>query len=247
MKEIAVLTYNQKHRKTYDTLCLLKAKGYHKIKVYAQPMTYTKKCYPLVTHRPELTMDVPCPLELCKNLGYEYVEGNFAETVTDPDALYLLCGAGLLREDFVKRYRIINSHPGYIPLARGLDAYKWSVINGIPLGVTTHFLGDYVDAGEIIERREIKVGEYDTFHSVAQRIYETETDMLVGAIPLADKKHEFVIPDSGEIFRRMSQRLEKDLFAAFERYKADFFDGRIHGFLQKTEDGKVSLEGKTSE
>ncbi len=26
MRELAVLTYNQKHRKTYDTLCLVKAK-----------------------------------------------------------------------------------------------------------------------------------------------------------------------------------------------------------------------------
>ena len=27
MKKIAVLTYNQPHRKTYDTICLLMAKG----------------------------------------------------------------------------------------------------------------------------------------------------------------------------------------------------------------------------
>ncbi len=219
MRDIAVLTYNQKHQKTYDTLCLLKARGYQNVKIYAQPMSYTKKYFPLVNHRPELLTSIPDPRELCGNFGYEYMEGDFNSTATDKNALYLLCGAGLLENGFVKSRRIINSHPGYIPLARGLDAYKWSVHFGLPIGVTTHFLGDYIDAGEIIEQREIKVGKYDTFHAVAQRVYENEIDMLVGAVALAEEKHRFIIPDSNETFRRMPHELEENLFADFEKYK----------------------------
>lgn len=219
MRNIAVLTYNQTHRKTYDTLCLLKARGYREVKVYAQPMTYTKKRFPLVSHRPEQIMSIPNPKELCMNFGYEYIEGSFNETVSDENALYLLCGAGILENAFVKSHRIINSHPGYIPLVRGLDAYKWSIYYDIPLGVTTHFLGDYIDAGEIIERREITVGKSDTFHSVAQRIYENEIDMLVGAIELADREHQFVIPKSNDILKRMPHEMEEGLFEAFETYK----------------------------
>ena len=216
---IAVLTYNQGHRKTYDTICLLKAKGYQKVRVYAQPMTYTKKRFPLISHRPEQIMSIPKPRELCNNFGYEYIEGNFSETITDEDALYLLCGAGLLADEFVRSHRIINSHPGYIPLARGLDAYKWSIYYDIPIGVTTHFLGDYIDAGEIIEQRKIEVGKYDTFHAVAQRVYENEIDMLVGAVELADRKHELITPESNDVFRRMPDELEKELFQKFEIYK----------------------------
>lgn len=133
--------------------------------------------------------------------------------------LYLLCGAGILENEFVRCHRIINSHPGYIPLARGLDAYKWSIYYDIPIGVTTQFLGDVVDAGEIIEQREIKVGEYDTFHSVAQRIYENEIDMLVGAIELADKKHTFALPETGDAFRRMPCNIEEKLYDMFDVYK----------------------------
>ena len=72
-KKIAVLTYNVKHRKTYDTLCLLRAKGYKDITVFAQPLTYQKKKYPLVKHRPDLVFNIPEPAELCENLGYEYI------------------------------------------------------------------------------------------------------------------------------------------------------------------------------
>lgn len=219
MKNIAVLTYPLKHRKTYDTLCLLKAKGYQKVVVYAQPMTYSKKYFPLVNHRPELLMSVPDTKELCSSLEYEYIEGSFAEIALDKDMLYLLCGAGLLEKKFVQSRRIINSHPGYIPLARGLDAYKWSLYYDIPLGVTTHFLGDYIDAGEVIEQRMIEVERYDTFHSVAQRVYETEIDMLVGAIELAEQQHEFVIPKSDNIFKRMPHDIDERVFKIFDDYK----------------------------
>lgn len=218
--KIAVLTYNVKHRKTYDTLCLLKVMGYSNITVFAQPMSYTKKRYPQITHRPELLFHIPEPFILCSNLGYRYIEGQFEYTVDSnwKDGIFLLCGAGILPEKFVSAYRIVNAHPGFIPFARGLDAYKWSVYNGLPIGATTHFLGEYVDAGEIIERREIRVETSDTFHSVAQRVYENEIDMLVGAIEKIDEVHEFIVPD-GEIFKRMPESKERELFRKFEEYK----------------------------
>lgn len=218
MKYIGVLTYNQKHRKTYDTLCLLRAKGYQNVTVFAQEMAYVKKCYPLISHRPELIMDIPNPEELCRDLGYEYREGNFEDAIKEDDSIYLLCGAGLLQESFVKSHRIINSHPGYSPYARGLDAYKWSIYYGLPLGVTSHYLGKYIDAGEIIERREIFINQYDTFHSVAQRIYENEIDMIVNAVKKAEDKHEYIIP-TNEIFRRMDKEKEKTLFSKFEKLR----------------------------
>ncbi len=216
MKNIGVLTYDQKHRKTYDTLCLLKAKGYTDVTVFAQAMTYTKKFEPLVSHRPEMIFNIPDPKELCHNLGYEYIEGPFENTIKENDAIYLLCGAGLLPDPLVRAHRIINSHPGYSPYARGLDAYKWSVYYDLPLGVTTHFLGDYVDAGEIIERREIFIKPYDTFHSVAQRIYENEIDMLVSAIEMADQRHEFIIPDNC-VFKRMPKDKEEHIMELFNQ------------------------------
>lgn len=217
-EKIGILTYNMKHRKTFDTLCLLKAKGFKNVIVFAQEMTYVKKIYPLISHRPELVVDIPHPEEMCRNLGYEYREGRFENIVGVDNLIFLLCGAGLLQESFVKSHIIINSHPGYSPYARGLDAYKWSIYYDLPLGVTTHYLGDYVDAGEILERRRIFIKKYDTFHSVAQRIYENEIDMLVNAIEKIKDKHEYVIP-TNKIFKRMGKEKEEMLFRKFEELK----------------------------
>lgn len=215
--KIAVLTYNVKHRKTYDTLLLLRANGYLNVTVFAQPMTYEKKKYPLLQHRPELNMKIPAVPELCTNLGYEYVEGNFECTITSDfdDSLFLLCGAGILAETFVNKHRIVNSHPGYIPYARGLDSYKWALYYSLPIGVTTHFLGEYVDGGEIIERRHIDINKYDTFHSVAQKLYETEIDMLVNSILLVNEKHSFIRPEN-DIFKRMPKEIEEELIERFK-------------------------------
>lgn len=223
LKKIGILTYNQKHRKTYDALCLLKARGYENIIVFAQEMTYVKKRYPLIFHRPEMVVNIPCPEEICRNLGYEYREGKFEDTIKEDGLVYLLCGAGLLQESFVKSHTIINSHPGYSPYARGLDAYKWSIYYGLPLGVTTHYLGDYIDAGEILERRRITIKEYDTFHSVAQRIYENEIDMLINAIEKIEEEHDYVTP-TNEVFKRMEEEKEKKLFDKFEEYKNKYND-----------------------
>lgn len=226
--KIAVLTYNVKHRKTYDTLCLLKAKGYRDITVFAQPMKYEKKRYPKVIHRPGLLFNIPEPFILCSNFGYGYIEGRFEDTIdsTWKEDIFLLCGAGILPEKFVSTYRIVNAHPGFIPFARGLDAYKWSVYNGLPIGASTHFLGEYVDAGEIIERRRIMVEAFDTFHSVAQKVYENEIDMLVGAIEKINEKHEFIVSDS-EVFKRMPESREYELFRKFEEYKEESQKDRL--------------------
>lgn len=222
-KKIGILTYNVPHRKTYDTLCLLKAKGYQNVRVFGQPMTYEKKRQPLIKHRPEMNIGIPDSQSLCRNFGYEYCEGKFEDIISDKDSpgVFLLCGAGLLGESFVNAHRIINAHPGYIPYARGLDALKWSIWYKLPVGVSTHYLGKYIDAGEIIEIRSINVDQYDSFHSVAQRVYENEIDMLVGAIEKENEKHEYIIPpEDSRVFKRMPEDKELLLFERFEEYKS---------------------------
>lgn len=140
-KKVAVLTYPIKHRKTYDTLSLLRANGYTDVSVYATPFSYQKKKFPLIQHRPEMNYQIPGPAELCQNLGYRYEEGELESFSIDKERIVLIAGAGLLPEKFVENYIIINSHPGYIPNSRGLDAFKWAIAERQPIGVTTHFVG----------------------------------------------------------------------------------------------------------
>ena len=64
------------------------------------------------------------------------------------------------------------------------------------------------------------VNAFDTFHSVAQRIYENEIDILVGAIEKVDIEHEMILPsDENDLFKRMPEDKERELFQKFEEYK----------------------------
>lgn len=220
MKKIAVLTYPVKHRKTYDVLSLLKANGYTDVKVFAIPLHYQKKKEPLVRHRPEMSFQIPDIKELCFNLGYQYKSGRLNTFYIESDRIVLIAGAGILPDEFVHAHIIINAHPGYIPNSRGLDALKWAIAEGQPVGVTTHLIGEYVDAGKIIERRLIDIYATDTFHALAERVYENEVSMLVEAIGKFDNEQlEMAEPGDFVLHKRMPQDMERILIQKFEQYK----------------------------
>lgn len=219
-EKIAVLTYPIKHRKTFDVLSLLKANGYTDVKVFATPFHYTKKKFPLIAHRPEMNYEIPDICTLCKNFGYEYVVGQLDEFNIETSRIVLVAGAGIIPDEFIKSHTVLNAHPGYVPNCRGLDALKWAIIEKQPIGVTSHVIGDYVDAGDIIERRKIEVCQYDTFHALAQRVYENEVSMLVEAIDkLHHEKTTFISPEGYPLHKRMPEDIEQNLFKAFEEYK----------------------------
>lgn len=217
--KIGVLTYEAKHRKTFDTLCLLKAKGYKNVTVYSQLFTYQKQFEPYLKHRPLVIMDIPNTELLCKNLGYNYCKGNMESFFFQKGMLLLVCGAGIVPERIWRKYVVINAHPGYIPVARGLDAFKWAIWEGQPIGVTTHIIGQYIDAGEIIERRKIKITKNTTFYEAAQCVYENEVTMLVEAIEKLEGNHIFIEPGENIVHRRMPHDIEVKLLKRFEEYK----------------------------
>ena len=220
MKKIGVLTYPVKHRKTFDVLALLKANGYTDVKVYAIPFHYQKKKFPIYQHRPEMNYAIPGIDELCRNFGYTCSTGQLNDFQIEEDRVILVAGAGILPDEFVRSHVVINAHPGYIPNCRGLDAFKWAIYEDQPIGVTTHLIGEYVDAGQVIERRKIALYPTDTFHALAERVYENEVSMLVEAAGKYDcVELETILPGDFEVHRRMPPEIEASLMQKFEEYK----------------------------
>lgn len=56
--------------------------------------------------------------------------------------------------------------------------------------------------------------------------------MLVGAIELVDRQHEFDVPKLNDVFRRMPYDLEETLFELLEKYKEKHMkrDSVIRGY-----------------
>lgn len=133
---------------------------------------------PLIPHRAFEPIDIEL-IDLCINLSYEYRE---IHQYQPKSGIYLIGGAGILPRDFVKNGFVVNSHPGYLPYVRGLDALKWAIVEGLPIGVTTHRVDEIPDAGWLINQEMMNPYEWETFHGFAHRVYEREIQMLVEAI-----------------------------------------------------------------
>lgn len=219
---IHVLTYQKAHKKTYDTLCLLRVRRYNNVVVHATPLLYAKTYKPTIPHRPDMFYNVPDTAKVCEAFGFEYKQiENYDAIEANGEDPILICGAGILPKGFVNSHRIINAHPGYIPYARGLDALKWSLLDNLPVGVSAHFIGDEVDAGEVIERRLVDVYPQDNVLSLGLRVYAEEIDVLVNAIERIDEPHELISGEGSPVHKRMPAELEEIMLKQFEKRKKD--------------------------
>jgi len=215
---IGVLTYDHPHRKTYDLLCALKTFGYHDVIIFVKPWEEKKSFKPLYEHRPKNIIGDPDAV--ARNFNYNVAELNDkTEAYCD---LYLIGGAGILGEPWTTCGKVINAHPGYLPNVRGLDALKWAIYEGQPIGVTTHIINKEPDAGELIEREIVPVYPNDTFHALAQRVYEKEIELLIDSIELfrhgVHPLNDLIAGERwGELHMRMPRQAEIHLLNRFQR------------------------------
>jgi folate-dependent phosphoribosylglycinamide formyltransferase PurN len=72
-----------------------------------------------------------------------------------PD-LAIFTGGDILRDEVLKvpRLGIVNAHLALLPEIRGMSSPEWSLLCGVPLGITIHFMDSGVDTGPILLRRE---------------------------------------------------------------------------------------------
>lgn len=144
---IFVIAYDCPHRKTFDVVSGLSALGYRNVTVFACPMSYKKIFRPPLQHRPSVVYDIDTQT-LCKNLSFQFIALKSLQELTAytgqiGGAPVLIAGAGLIPEHLLDKITFINAHPGYIPYARGLDAFKWSILENLPIGVSSHMIENY--------------------------------------------------------------------------------------------------------
>lgn len=81
-------------------------------------------------------------------------------------------------KDIVDRYRCINIHPGLNPFNRGMFPHVFSIINGLPAGVTIHEMDQYIDNGRIIVQSEVSIRDDDTSETLYDRVIEREIELF---------------------------------------------------------------------
>ena len=181
MPEVYVITYDHPHRKTQDLLLHLKIAGYS-VSVLGLDWQSRRNHQPLFDTRLPSALNL-APDKLCSVFKFEYCRvGNLESNCPDLDRPVLIGGAPILPPEFVNKNRVINVHPGWLPKVRGLDALKWAIYYGYPIGVTVHRVDDRVDMGTMLVREEVPLYPTDSLHSIATRQYELGLILLVKAL-----------------------------------------------------------------
>lgn len=72
----------------------------------------------------------------------------------------------------------VNLHKSYLPYNRGANPNVWSIVESPPAGVSIHYMTPAVDAGPIIDRREVPVYPDDDGRSLYERLEAAQLDQF---------------------------------------------------------------------
>lgn len=72
----------------------------------------------------------------------------------------------------------VNLHKSYLPYNRGTNPNVWCMIDDTPAGVTIHYMTASVDAGPIIDRREVQKRPGDTAKDLYERLERAQFDQF---------------------------------------------------------------------
>jgi phosphoribosylglycinamide formyltransferase-1 len=225
---LGIISYDHAHLKTEQLVhrFLLKNRlavgGKLDLKLLVLPFSSRPSRTVLLAHRPDQEKSVSTR-ELAAHHQLDFLPCTY-DFIPDVADFYLIAGAGIFSAKAIGKKKIINVHPGIIPSARGLDAFKWSIHDGVRLGVTLHYIDAEVDAGETIAIVETPIFMSDSLDVLARRHYELELDVAGEFLTFLDGKantNSVVYPENPSRMR-MPIKIEQDMIAKFDEYKKRF-------------------------
>jgi len=115
-----------------------------------------------------------------------------------PD-LAIFTGGNILRDQAlnVPRLGILNSHLALLPEIRGMSSPEWSLLCGVPLGITIHFMDSGVDTGPILLRREFAGAEgCDSLADLRNKMIAEGIELLAEAVTGVDRGTISAVPQT---------------------------------------------------
>ena len=83
----------------------------------------------------------------------------------------------------IPKYGTINLHASLLPNYRGAAPINWCLINNeVKTGVTTFFINEEIDQGDILLKEEINISEKDNFGSLYTKLSSVGSRLLIKTI-----------------------------------------------------------------
>jgi len=104
-----------------------------------------------------------------------------------------------------------NLHGSLLPKFRGAAPIQWAIINGEKeTGVTTFFLEDKVDTGNIIIQQKILIDDSDDFGSLHDKMMIVGADVVLKTVELIDRGN--IVPTKqNDLLASPAQKITKEI------------------------------------
>jgi len=97
----------------------------------------------------------------------------------------------------IPRFGTFNIHGSLLPNYRGAAPIHWAVINGeTKTGVTSFFINHKMDEGDIIDFKEVSIGENETTGELYERLMELGAELTIETIEKIEKQTLKPIPQT---------------------------------------------------
>ncbi len=96
----------------------------------------------------------------------------------------------------------VNLHASLLPKYRGAAPVQWAILNGeSETGVTTFFIEEKVDTGDILLQRKVPILPDETAGELAGRLAEIGAELLLETIDAIERGEARAKPQEGEAIR----------------------------------------------
>ena len=177
----------------------------------------------------ELALRHSLPVLQPDTLRDEAVQGSIAEL--EPDAIIVVAYGKLLPPKVlsVPRLGCINVHGSLLPKYRGAAPIQWAVINGEKTaGVTTMFMAEGMDTGDMLLKSETEVGPEETLGELFDRLKLLGAKLLTETLDKLEQGELKAIPQDGTQ-ATLAPLLKKEMSALDWSEPAQRIHDRIRG------------------
>lgn len=122
------------------------------------------------------------------------VRGNveFIEEIKslNPDVICVVAYGKILPKEILEipKYGCINVHGSLLPQYRGAAPIQWAVLNGdTKTGVTTMYMDEGMDTGDMIFKEEVEIGENETTGELWEKLENVGGNLLVKTLQAIEK------------------------------------------------------------
>ena len=130
----------------------------------------------------------------------------------NPDVICVVAYGKILPEELLKIPKLgcINVHGSLLPKYRGAAPIQWAVLNGDKTtGITTMYMDEGMDTGDMILKEEVKIGEDETTGELWERLETIGGELLVKTLKQIEQGTAPREKQSGEF--SMAPMLNKEM------------------------------------